>query len=650
MIPSAVSLARHRPGLVPLMIAGGVMLSALAPPAASAQDSTRTPRSLKQLSLEELMDVQVTSVSRRPELLSATASAIQVIAGEEIRRSGAASLAEALRLAPNLQVAQVNSSQWVVTARGFGNVLSNKLLVLLDGRTLYTPLYAGVFWDVQNPPLESIDRIEVISGPGGTLWGANAVNGVINIITKGSRETTGLYAEAGGGTEQRGFGTLRYGGGLGIGGTARVYAEGFSRDRTVEADGSDARDDWHLFQGGFRIDGDPAARNALTLQGDLYDGRPDPDGGAPVVARGGNLLARWSRPAPGGTDFQLQVYYDRTYRDFGNEFTEDLATYDVDWQHRLALGERQEVIWGAEVRIMDHRTDNLELFRFDPGHKTLQLYSGFVQDVIVLVPSRLRLTLGTKLEHNTYTGLEVQPSARLAWTPARALLIWAAGSRAVRTPSRIDRDFSLLIAPGTPFLQGGDDFRSEKVVAWELGWRAQPSDRVAISLATFYNEYSDLRTAEPTPVTILPITIGNGVEGETWGAELSAQYQVSDRWRLRGGYTYLHKDLRIKPESEDLNEGTVESNDPSHQALLQSTLDLGERVELDMVGRYIGELPDPELPEYVALDVRLGLRLTSRLQLSVAGQNLLKSVHREFAPDARPRQINRGVYAKLVWR
>ena len=627
----------------------GLLLLGLSTPVAlSGQDPATAPGALKRLSLEELLDVQVTSVSRRPQPLSEAASAVQVITADDIRRSGAANLPQALRLATNLQVAQVNASQWVVTARGFGNVLSNKLLVLIDGRTVYTPLYAGVFWDVQNPPLEAIERIEVISGPGGTLWGANAVNGVINITTRSAATTHGLYVEGGGGTEERGFGTVRYGGSLGKGASARVYAEGFSRDRTVELSGADARDDWHLFQGGFRIDGDSASRNRLTLQGDIYDGRPDPDGGTPVKAQGGNALARWTRPIGAGSELQLQGYYDRTYRDFGNGFTEALSTYDLDWQHRFPLGARQEIVWGLGARLMDHTTENLELFRFDPSHKTLQLYSGFVQDAITLVPGRLRLTLGTKLEHNSYTGLEVQPSGRVAWTPNAAHLFWVAGSRAVRTPSRIDRDFALLIAPDTPFLMGGD-FDSEKVLAWELGWRVQPSDRLRISVATFYNTYRDLRSAEPTPVTTLPVTIGNGVEGNSWGAEVAAQYQVSSRWRLRAGYTWFGKDLHVKDDSQDLNEGSVESNDPSHQALLQSMLDLGQ-VEADLVARYVGPLEDPSLPEYVGLDARLAWRATPRLSLVVVGQNLLKDVHREFAADTPGRQINRGVYAKVVWQ
>jgi iron complex outermembrane receptor protein len=392
--------------------------------------------------VEELMDVEVTSVSRRPEKLTEAASAIQVITGEDIRRSGANSIPEALRLAPNLQVAQVNSSQWAVSSRGFNNVLSNKLLVMIDGRTVYTPLYAGVFWDVQDALLEDIDRIEVVSGPGGTLWGANAVNGVINIITKSAKDTQGFFMEAGAGTESNGFGSMRYGGQLSPGLYYRVYGKGFNRDELVVADGSDAGDGWDMGQGGFRLDWEPNQDDVLTLQSDFYDSKPNPEAASdPVVAMGGNILGRWTHKISDDSDFQVQFYYDRTRRDFNDEFTENLDTYDFDAQHRFQIGDRQEIIWGLGYRRMDDSVANLELLGFDPGNKTLSLYSAFIQDEITLIEDRLRLTLGSKFEHNEYTGFEVQPSGRLAWTPSTEHTVWAAVSRAVRTPSRIDRDF-----------------------------------------------------------------------------------------------------------------------------------------------------------------------------------------------------------------
>jgi iron complex outermembrane recepter protein len=620
------------------------------PSPAQTPDTLPSPGALKQLSLEQLMDVQVTSVSRRPEKLSTTASAIQIITGEDIRRSGATSIAEALRLASNLQVAQANASQWAVSARGFNNVLANKLLVLIDGRTVYTPLYAGVFWDVQNVPLEAVDRIEVISGPGGALWGANAVNGVINIITKSSGDTQGLSVEAAGGPEL-GLGTVRYGGRAAPGLTYRVYGEGFGRGSTVLYDGAGAKDSWGLGQGGFRLDAGAGKADGFMLEGDYYDGRPDPDGSAEAVVRGGNAVGRWTRTLSQGSDLQLQLYYDRTWRDFGNGFTEGLSTYDLDAQHRFQLGRRQEIIWGLGARLMDHRTENLPALSFLPAHRTLQLYSGFVQDEIALVPARLRLALGTKLEHNSYTGFEIQPSGRLAWTPATHHTVWAAVSRAVRTPARIDRDFALFLAPSVPLLLG-QGLETEKVLATELGWRFQPAERVSLALSTFYNDYRDLRTAEPGPPPFgIPITLGNGLEGHTYGAELEGVWQVVDRWRLRGGYTFLKKDLSLKPGIQDLNRGTAESDDPEHQFLIQSTADLPGRLELDGVLRFVAPLPDPAVPSYAGLDLRLGWRATQHLELALVGQSLLHDEHAEFIPSSpSPRRLERSVYGKLTWR
>ena len=614
-------------------------------------DSLLPPGALKQLSLEQLMNIEVTSVSRRPERLSETASAIQVITGEDIRRSGASSLAEALRLVSNLQVAQVNGSQWAISARGFDNVLGNKLLVLIDGRTVYTPLYAGVFWDAQNPRLESVDRIEVISGPGGALWGANAVNGVINVITKHANETQGLAIEGGGGTELQHFGGMRYGGTMSPNLSYRIYGEGFDRGSTLLTNATHALDSWNAEQGGFRVDWDGGRADRLTLQGDYNDGRPNPDGTTPVVVRDGNLLGRWSHTLSPASDVQLQTYYDRTYRDFGNGFTENLATYDADWQHRFQLGARQKVIWGLGARLMDHQTTNLVGFEFRPAHRWLHLYSAFVQDQIAIVPDRLRLSLGSKLEHNDYTGYEIQPSARLAWTLTARHTIWTAVSRAVRTPARIDRDFFLFLSPTVPVIVGAD-IQSEELLAYELGWRWQPEVRLSLSLSTFYNIYDHLRSAEPGPSALgLPITFANGVGGHTYGVEVATIYQASDHWRLRAGYTFLRKHLVVQPGSSDLNRGTAESDDPEHQGVIQSSVDLPGRIEWDAVVRYVDALPNPSVPSYVGLDLRLGWKVIHRLEVSVVGQNLLDSSRGEFTPPSPSRrEVQRGVYAMITWR
>ena len=613
-----------------------------------SEDQLLSSVHLKKMSMEELMNLEVISVSKQPEKLTEVASAIQVITQEDIRRSGATNIPEALRLASNLQVAQANSSQWAISSRGFNNVISNKLLVMIDGRTVYTPLYAGVFWDVQNVVLEDIERIEVISGPGGTMWGSNAVNGVINIITKSAENTQGLFVEAAAGSHLNALGSVRYGGKIAKDVSYRAYATGYSRDNTYLNDGADANDEWKMGQAGFRMDWDASSADALTLQGDYYKGKPNPDGLEPVINKGGNVLARWSHTISDRSDFQLQFYYDQTWRDFSNGLTENLKTYDLDWQHKFSLGERHEVIWGLGARLMDHKMQNLELFAFLPGHKLLQLYSGFVQDEISLIKERLHLTIGSKFEHNSYTGMEYQPNARLAWMPKENHTIWGGVSRAVRIPARIDADFFLFIAPEVPFI-AGSDFESEELLSYEIGWRLQPSEEVTISLATFYNFYDNLRTAEPGQP--LPITFGNGLKGETYGIELSSTYQPTEWWRLRGGYTFLKKDLTLKPGSADTNQGTAESNDPEHQLLLQSSVDLPGRLEFNTFIRYIGELQTVYVSDYVGLDINIGWKINSNFEINLVGQNLIDERHTEFIPESpSARKIPRSIYGKVTCR
>lgn len=621
--------------------------------AARAQEmAALAPSALKKLSFEELLDIEVTSVSRQPVRLASAASAIQVISQEEIRRSGASSIPQALRLASNLQVAQVNASQWAISARGFNNVLANKLLVMADGRTVYTPLYAGVFWDVQDYLMEDLERIEVISGPGGTLWGANAVNGVINVISKASAATQGIFLEAGAGSELESFGGIRYGGELGPDFHYRFYAKAFEQDGTQSLAGMAAGDDWSMAQGGFRIDRQSNSRDLLTLQGDYYDGRPNPDGTVPVEASGGNLLGRWTRTLGTDADVQLQWYVDHTTRDFGTGFLERLDTYDVDWQHRFGFGPRQELIWGLGIRWMDHEVRNLPLFGFFPAHKELKLYSGFIQDEITLVDNLLGLTVGSKFEHNSYTGLEFQPSIRATLTPADRQTLWAGVSRAVKTPARIDREFKLNFTPAIGLLWSDPGYDSEEVLAYELGWRVQPKDELSLSIAAFFNEYDELRSAAPGPPPFgLPITIRNGVRGESHGVEFSALYEAASWWRLRGGYTYFHKDLEVQPGRVDLNNATAESNDPEHQIVIQSLIDLPADLELDAVLRHVQALPSPAVESYTELDVRLGWRPLASLEFALVGSNLLDGSHPEFVPSSpAPREIERSVHGRVTWR
>lgn len=605
---------------------------------------------LKKLSVEELMNIEVTSVSKRPEKLSETASAIQVITQEDIRRSGATSIPEALRLASNLEVAQIDSRQWAISARGFNSMLSNKLLVLIDGRTVYTPLFAGVFWDVQDTLLEDINQIEVISGPGATLWGANAVNGVINVTTKAAKDTQGALLLGGGGTELRGFGGARYGGALTPNLYYRVYGKYFDRDSTMLPNGQDAEDDWLMGQGGFRVDWDASDDALFTLQGDLYEGRIAQPNRDDIVVSGGNVIGRWSHTFSVDSDLQLQGYYDRTHRRIPGSITENLDTYDIDFQHRFPLGERHNTVWGLGYRLIEDHVSNPTTLAFLPSRVSRQWFSAFVQDEIALMKNRLHLTLGTKLEHNDYTGFEFQPSVRIAWKLSQRQTAWAAISRAVRTPSRIDHD---IFAPRNPpfFLAGGSDFDSEELLAYELGYRLQPHRQFSFSVATFYHAYDDLRSVEQvSPPAPVPLVIANGLKGESYGAELTADYRVTDWWRLRAGYTELQIDIRPKPGSTDASRGRNESHDPNHQLSLRSSLDLPGQVELDVAFRYVTHIANQRVPTYEELEVRLAWEPIPGLAVSLVGQNLLHDRHVEFGDPATRREIERGMYGKVLWR
>ena len=613
-----------------------------------AQRPDSAAQALKALTIEQLMNLEVTSVSKRPERLAQTASAIQVITREDIRRSGASSLPEALRLASNLQVAQVDSRQWAISARGFNSTTANKLLVLIDGRTVYTPLFSGVFWDVQEVPLADIDRIEVISGPGATLWGANAVNGVINVITKDAKDTQGLLLSGGGGTELRSFGTARYGGPLGSGVHYRIYGRGFARDETDSSSGQGAMDDWHLGQGGFRVDWDASTISHVTLQGDLYDGRIAQPSAGDIAVSGSNVMAKWSRTISETSHLTARLYYDRTHRDIPGTFSEDLDIYDVDLQHQARLGTRHDVVWGVGYRLINDHVTNTAALAFLPPHVARQWFTGFVQDEIALVPDRFHVALGTKIEHNDYTGVEIQPSGRVNWTLNPSATLWAAVSRAVRAPSRIDRELFARIS-STSFLAGGPDFHSEEELAYELGYRHQRGS-LALSVATFYSRYHGLRSLEQlNPPAADTIVIGNGQDGESFGAELTAAYVLTSRWRVRAGYTELRVHVWPNPGSTDTSRGLTESQVPDRQFFLHSSVDLPAHVRLDAGLRAIGDIAKQRVPSYSELNARLTWQPTAQLGLSVVGQNLLHDRHAEFGAPATRRELERGVYGLVEW-
>jgi iron complex outermembrane receptor protein len=633
---------------------------------AEAGSGSPTIGELKQLNVEDLMNIQVTSVTRHPEKLAEAASAIQVITQADIRRSGATSIPEALRLADNLQVAQKNSHDWAISARGFNTDLGNKLLVMIDGRTVYTPLFSGVFWDAQDYLLEDIERIEVISGPGGSLWGANAVNGVINIITKSAADTQGLYAEGGGGSQPQDFAGMRYGGALAPDIQFRVYGKYFDRRDEVLANGNSDSDAWRQARGGFRVDSERFAQDRFTVQGDFYDGREDVQTGGTTATAGDNLLGRWSRQLSEQSDFSLQSYLDQTHlsqpvapltvagRQFspGGVLHDDLTTYDVDFQHRFRLGSANGIVWGLGFRHTRDVVGNAPALAFFPAVLDQDLYSAFVQDEI-LVRKDLSFTLGTKLEHNDYTGFEIEPDARLSWNINSSESFWAAISRAVRTPSRIDRDLSEGAPPYLVVLKGGPNFSSESVIAYELGHRAQLNSKFTTSISSFYNDYNDIRSTSFTPNTLLPFFFANNVEGHTYGVEFSGSYQVSDGWSLHAGYTLLEERLRVKPGQFDLNDARNEVADPEHQFSLRSSLNLPRRAELDAGLRWVDTLHNTTgtVPSYFELDARLAWHASDRLELSIAGQNLLHDHHPEYGPaDATRAEIQRSIYGKMAWR
>jgi len=627
---------------------------------------------LKRMSLEELMRLEVTSVSRQPEPYRQAPAAIQVITREEIHRSGASTIPEALRLADNLIVTQKHSSAWAISARGFNTDLANKLLVLIDGRTVYTPLFSGVFWDRQDYLLEDIERIEVISGPGGTLWGANAVNGVINIITRNAKDSQGLYAEAGGGTQLQDFAGVRYGGTIASRVFFRVFGKYFDRDNEFFPNGSAASDSWRKGEGGFRMDFEKSLHNNFTLQGDVYDGDEHLSAVGRSRSTGGNVLGRWSHAASDDSGFNLQLYYDRTHLRIpvpatafapAGALEDDLDTYDIDFQHRFPLGARNHIVWGMGYRFTHDEVKNAPALAFVPPTLNRNLYSAFVQNEIRLA-EELAVTVGAKIEDNDYTGAEIQPNVRLRWDVTSQQMLWGAVSRAVRAPSRVDRDERLptpALAPAiTNLLIGGANFASETVIAYETGYRAQLSSKVSGSLSLFYNDYADVRSTSMSSGKPfgLPLFFENNLEGETHGFELSANYQALEWWRLHGAYNLLNEHLHVKPGQRDVNNALNETADPQHQASLRSSMNLPLNLELDGSGRWVSPLrfntsgKPGRVPSYSEMDARLDWHPTENLELSVIGQSLLHDHHLEYViSGSNPREeIGRSVYGKIAVR
>jgi iron complex outermembrane receptor protein len=636
------------------------------------------------LSVEDLLNVQVISVAKKAKSLNDSPAAIFVITQDDIKRIGATSVPEALRLAPGLDIARIDANKWAISARGFNGRFANKLLVLIDGRSIYTRAFAGVYWENQDVMLEDVERIEVIRGPGATLWGANAVNGVINIITKHSADTQGGLLAAGGGTEEQGFGALRYGGKLNADTTARAYIKGFKRDENTHKSGGEAGDDWDKVQGGFRLDSQFTVRDTLTVQGDAYRSMINQSSTLPQLSApyqnsfnetvdtfGGNVLARLHHTFSSTSDYSFQVFYDFYER---NEafVKENRHVIDIDFQHRFALLDWNDVVWGGGYRYNHDDFQSGANTELNPSSRNDHLFSAFLQDEITLLDDTLWLTLGSKFEHNDYSGFEVQPTARLMWAPHHQHRLWGAVSRAVRTPSRLEHDITSLqktVPTGAPspfpsavaaIFKANSQFGSEEVVSYEIGYRTTAINNLSIDFTAFYNDFRSIRSGEdgalipPSNLTdpaIIPVNIKNSLSAHIYGFEVATVWQMLDWWRWDANYSLLKADYSRQDADDQLGFS------PQQRVSLRSALSPWENIELDILFRYvdtnkaISPFGTAIIKDYVSMDIRLAWQPIKDIELSLVGQNLLAKKHLEYRQEfiTTDTEIDRGMYGKLTW-
>jgi iron complex outermembrane receptor protein len=630
------------------------------------------------------MNTQVTSVSKKEQSLSRTASAIFVITADAIRRSGATNIPDLLRMVPGVDVAQIDANTWAVSIRGLNGRFSNELLVLVDGHNVYTPTFGGVFWDVLDLPLEDIARIEVIRGPGGTIWGANAVNGVINIITRTAAETRGGMVVAGGGNLDQGFATVQYGGRLGKSTDYRVYTKYFNQDHMPGLTGQDGADGWNVLRGGFRTDSNLSAKDKLMVRGDVYtgeEGNPDSlllsvtspaqqDVNLAVPLSGGFLQSVWDHAFSDRSDTTLRISFDRYKRD--DVLMERRKTFDVEFQHHFAWGSRQDIVWGANYSVTDSDTHGDLSFSLNPADVNMQMFSLFIQDEIALVPDALCLTVGARLDHNYYTGFDIFPGAQISWTLNRRQMLWAAISQANRTPAETDTgsrvNFAGFPGPsGTPTLAalvGNPHFDNETLTAYQTGWRTAVREDLSLDLAVYYDAYHSQETIEPAapffettpapPHLVLPVTYENLMHGEAHGFEIAANWKATGRWTLSPGYAFEQIHMHLDPTSQDTSSVLdAEGNSPVHSAQLRSHFDLAHGVGWDASTYFVDRLGSGQIASYTRLDTGLTWHWTERLGMSLVGQNLVKDRHLEFVDDSgsvRSTLIKRSAYAKFTWQ
>ena len=685
---------RPRQALIAFLMTAGT----LAVPQQALSSGREIPLVLAQADLtsydiEELMDITVTSVSKKSQKIANAAAAIHVITQDDIHRSGVTTIADALRMVPGVQVARIDSNKWAVTSRGFNGRFANKLLVLMDGRSLYTPFFIGVYWEVQDTVLEDIERIEVIRGPGAALWGANAVNGVINIITKSADKTKGALVSTGGGSSETAFATGRYGMPLGDETNLRIYAKHQERDGFVDASGNDTNDDWHTTQGGFRLDSRLTDQDNLTVQGDYYDGKLNetytlydlrPPYQHNVQHRtdvsGGNLLTRWQRTFSDTDNLSMQLYYDHTERTMLVS-PQKFNTVDLDLQQRFALGNYQDIVWGLGYRFSQYEVTNTPTLAFDQQRVTNNLFSSFLHDEITLIPATLSLMIGSRFEHNDYSGFDAQPNGRLLWAITPNNSVWGAVSRAVRSSTKSEQDirYNYRTIPANTSINnqpvplrleiiGNKDFKSEEVLAYEIGYRTTPLQHLSFDIAGYYNSYKNLRvitpgraytepvSAAPTNV-VQPFILSNDMHGHAIGVELSVDWTPYDWWRLQAAYSYQNLTMYLDGTSSDsINKGNAEGDVPQHQYSIRSGFDIGRQVSLDLWLRgtdRLASIDGQTIRGYITMDTRLAWKPTKGLELALIGQNLFESHHAEFIPEyinTQPSEVVRSVYGKLTWQ
>lgn len=635
-------------------------------------------------SLADLMNIEVTSVSKKEQKLSQTAAAVFVISEDDIRRSSATSIPGLLRMVPGIQVAQIDASTWAISARGFNGQYSNKLLVLIDGRTVYSPIFSGVFWDTKDVPLESIERIEVIRGPGATVWGANAVNGVINITTKDATETQGKLLVTQGGDPHLGLGVARYGSRVGRSTYYNLSLDGFVNNHFPDATGGNGKDEWHLTNGAFRLDTSPSPRDTITLQGGGHNGSageeayfstivPPVTTARSVIDRfsGWNVLSRWNHTFSTRSDTSLQAYFTRSNRG-DTTYSFGLNTFALEFENHLHWGEHQDIVWGAGYRLDSDLTAPGLRFTFNPAGLTTQLFSSFIQDEIALASNRVHVSFGTKLEHNHFTGFGLEPSARVSYKLTDNSMIWAAISQAERTPARTDAglQFNYEVLPG-PYglpvilrVYGNPKFQNEMLYATEVGGRTQLTSNFSLDAAAYFNNYQHLTSYEPgayslelgavPPYVLVPYTFENLEYGETHGGELFANWQLIKRWSLSPGYSFLTMHIHNTATSKDVTTAAaIEGGSPNHQAQLRSRVDLPKKWEWNTAAYFVGRVRDGSVPSYTQLDSNLSWRASQNFSVTLAGQNLIKGRHLEsngYDASLVSSQVPRGAYLKLTWR